>query len=368
MRVKFKANQLYGFFVNPNFTIEREFCEVIIRKIKPDLFDKPTEELWASCTDICARSRKKEIVYKNKYTLEFNVYENADVFFLQCSESVSIILENGDVWDISEIKMEIKNPKDSLYVIELTFSRDELRPISYPLRSDNIEKKSNIQYNRIRVTKYNPTYQQYATLRYIQGENRFELDFVIDSLTKNINIGDVFALNCQNLQVTDFSNGAAYCIAKTSTLLTFDLQQSFADPGYNISDTFILDNLFTYESLEVTTVYEPLIYDIFTVLHPKTIIIESFGDTITKGDDIKKSDIVNIKYFARTLFFLQPSELWKFEFLTVADKIEFYNNNTLLYVTNNNFDIAKPADVDYFEQKEFVLNFPIKQITLKNSL
>lgn len=365
MKFTISARQIYDIFPNPNFTLEREFCEFDEKKVEPFRNPQKTKEFWSACSDVSVRERFKEIVYRNRYRIILFSYPNSDLTLLACSESVLLTPEIGDPFYISDIEIKVTNDKDAVFTYEMEYSKDEPNVVICPLRSDNIEKTAGINKNRIRVVNNKPAYAQRTTLEFSIPYNCYVFQFVLNDLTANINVGDQYAFHLQNYDISLYSEGIALCTVKTATYLEFRLIATTITDIDRITDFVKLDTIF--ENIISTAIFTPLTYDIYTLINPKFGIKKTLGEPIKGGDNIEKSATISFYDYIRAPFLLHLSQLWKYKFLCTASNVEFYFNNVLRYTATTNFEIADSVDNDFYEQMEFELIMQIENLTLKNT-
>lgn len=362
-----KINSLFGLFFNPNFELERFFCgelsDLNEKEIEPKIDIQQTEELWSAVSDVAIRKRAKEVIYKKRYRINAATYEKTDISLLKCSENVLFEPETGDAFYISDVEISLNSDKDSLFIWNIEYSKDEPNTVIYPLRSDYIFQKSGISKNRIFGTVNNPTYSELTDFYFDDYNNVFK--FALNDITSNIVIGNKFAVHFQNHNILDYcAEGYAECTSIDANYVYFTCQSSTGSP--NFTDTIVIDTINENSAYQDSLSWDAFSFNIYTLINPKLQIFFEDGEKTNFGDGIAKSDKINFADSIRVPFFLSPAELWKFRFLKVANEIKFYRNNTLLYTATTNFEIAEPKDNDYFEQIEFELNMQFSNITLKN--
>lgn len=378
--IKFKMNYLPDIFSDISQKLERGFhCEIF--QVKPEVNTRKSEEEYSTVFDINIAPRIKESFYRERYKIVLSQFKNTQMLLSAISEITEIEFESGEAWQISNITADIINEKEELWIVEIEFSKHNNTPYSLPYASDNLYSKfleGLYPMNIINVTVKNPTLQFPVTFIFGNDGTYDKYYFTIprNDLTSFIKVGDIFGVHAKTIDIGNimFSDFIVTSVNATEIIL-FDYEYVGLTDSGTYSDIVTIDSIANRNSgnwsvqSDITDRY--LTYNIYTAIHKKIDLDELKGEEVVLANMEKRIDKISFTQIMKVPFFLKLNELWKYEYLRCANVIKYYEaqNSALLYnniiaSTDNCFDIAEQKDIEYFNQKEYLLKLPIEQISL----
>lgn len=356
---KLQIKYIPELFPNSTFDNAKFYQDGQVERINSNIITSKTEELWGLSWDNIVSERIKEAIFVERGQVIIYTYERTDLAFTM-SDHCLITDVNNIVYNIYDVVITPQK-EDRKYKYVLEFSIKNVNNISYPLSNDNSKSLATTgnSVNTIDFTINKCPFIQNVNITYNNTLNRLEFIFAVDEITKNINIGDVFAFH-SNVQDLQGQISQAKCFVQTATTKSF----------YCITDNSALSNTYSNASIQLDYVQEitstidenrtkkDVTLKIYTQIKPKIGLISEFKQELEFRQGIKEYGNVTNYDTYRILFFLKESDLYLQKYFVYSDEISL-TYNSITVVAEFRKDIIIRKDNDLTNQYEFELTIPV---------